>query len=174
MTESVEVLNNRGIELSESGNFSEAIACYKRAITLEKENYILYFNLGIAYQRQGNFRAAQSAMETALNLNCAEEVLESLAIICLEQKKFLDAKEYCQDGLDENPGNAHLWNTMGVIFFERGEYENASEAFERAVSINPYYYDALFNLRDTYSELGNARGEAECQARLSVLKERLR
>ena len=171
MTESVEALNNRGIELSESGNFSEAIACYKRAITLDKENYILYFNLGIAYQKQRNLRAAKAAMETAFNLNRADEVLESLAVICLEQKKFSEAMEYCQIGLDENPENAHLWNTMGVIFFEQGEYENAAEVFERAVSLNPYYYDALFNLRDTYSELGNAQGEAECQARLSDLKE---
>lgn len=173
MKESVEVLNNRGIALSESGNFLEAIACYKRAITLEKENYVLYFNLGIVYQKQRNLRAAKVAMESALRLNCADEVFESLAIICLEQKKYSEVTEYCQSGLEENPDNAHLWNTMGVIFFEQGEYENAAENFERAVSINPYYYDALFNLRDTYSELGNARGETECQARLSVLKERL-
>lgn len=171
MTESVEALNNRGIELSESGQFPEAIACYKRAIMLEKENYILYFNLGIAYQKQRNFRAAKAAMETALKLNRADEVLESLAVICLEQKKLSEAADYCHIGLDENPENAHLWNTMGVIFFEQGEYENAAETFEQAVSLNPYYYDALFNLRDTYSELGNTQGESECQARLSALKE---
>lgn len=170
MTESVEALNNRGIELSESGDFSEAIACYKRAITLEKENYILYFNLGIVYQKQGDFQAAKIAMETALKFNYAAEILESLAVICLELDKIPKAMFYCQTGLEEFPDNAQLLNTLGVIYFKQGEYENAAEAFEHAVSVNPYYYDALFNLRDTYSELGNAQGEAECQERLLALK----
>ena len=38
----------------------------------------------------------------------------------------------------------------------------ACEAFENAVTINSYYYDALFNLRDTYEELGNKAGYQMC------------
>ena len=45
------------------------------------------------------------------------------------------------------------------------------KAFERSVSINPYYYDALYNLRDTYDELGNKAGKEICQERLQKLKE---
>ena len=86
-------------------------------------------------------------------------------------KEFMEAAEHCRFGLEQNPVNAHLWNTLGVIFFNQEEYPTAAESFERAVSINPYYYDALYNLRDTYSELGNKAGEAVCEERLSKLKE---
>ena len=33
-----------------------------------------------------------------------------------------------------------------------------------AISIYPQFYDALFNLRDTYLELGNKTGADECSA----------
>ena len=141
---------------------------------MDRQNNLLWFNLGITYQKQGNFRAAKSALAKALDLNpCDEEALEQLAIVCLEREEFAEAVQCCQQGLEQNPVNARFWNTMGVIFFNQEEYEMAAESFERAVSINPYYYDALYNLRDTYSELGNKAGWADCAERLSKLKEPL-
>lgn len=172
MKESADFLNNQAIELTSRGNFAEAIACYKRAITIERENHLLWFNLGITYQKQGDLRRAKSALSTALEMNPDDqESAEQLAIVCLERKEFMEAAELCHCGLDLNPLNAHLWNTLGVIFFNQEEYAIAAESFERAVSINPYYYDALYNLRDTYSELGNEAGKAVCDERLKNIKE---
>ena len=172
MLESADFLNNQAIELTSRGNFTEAIACYKRAITIERENHLLWFNLGITYQKQGDLRGAKRALTTAYEMNPEDiEAIEQLAIVCLDRKEFFEAIQYCQLGLDLNPLNAPLWNTLGVVFFNREEYDFAAEAFERSVSINPYYYDALYNLRDTYSELGNKAGQAECSERLLKLKE---
>lgn len=172
MLESTDFLNNQAIELTSKGNFSEAIACYKRAITIERKNHLLWFNLGITYQRQGDLRGAKRALLAAHDINPNdEETLEQLAIVCLDQKEFIEAIQYCQIGLDQNPVNPRLWNTFGVIFFNQEEYPAAAESFERAVSINPYYYDALYNLRDTYDELKNEAGKAVCQEKLSKLKE---
>ena len=50
------------------------------------------------------------------------------------------------------------------------KYEDAAEAFEMALSIYPNYYDALFNLRDTYLELGNKTGAKECTECMKRLK----
>ena len=172
MLESADFLNNQAIELANKGNFKEAIACYKRAITIDRENSLLWFNLGITYKKNGDLAGAKHSLMAALDLNPDDfDAIEQLAIVCLERKEFLEAIGYCQSGLDANPVNAHLWNTLGALFFNQEEYAMASEAFERAVSINPYYYDALYNLRDTYSELDNAAGAAACQEKLSKLKE---
>lgn len=171
MLETTDFLNNQAIELTTQGNFTEAIACYKRAITLEKSNYLLWYNLAITYQKKGDLNGARRAMRAAFDLNCTDpEVIEQSAVISLGLKDFSAAIEYCNIGLSQNSSNANLWNTMGVIFFNQNEYSLASEAFERAVSINPYYYDALYNLRDAYSELQNHAGVAACQARLDLIK----
>lgn len=172
MLESADFLNNQAIELTSRGNFTEAIACYKRAITIERENHLLWFNLGITYQKQGDLRAAKRALTASYEINPEDaETIEQLAIVCLDRKEFLEAAQHCENGLDLNPVNAHLWNTLGVVFFNQEEYASAAEAFERSVSINPYYYDALYNLRDTYDELGNKAGKEICQERLQKLKE---
>ena len=172
MLESADFLNNQAIELTNKGNFAEAIACYKRALTIDRDNALLWFNLGITYHKKGDLHGAKRSLRTAYELDpCDPESIEQLAIVCLDRKEFLEAVEYCQAGLNENPANAHLWNTLGVIFFNQEDYEMAAESFERAVSINPYYYDVLYNLRDSYSELGNKTGAADCQERLSKLKE---
>lgn len=172
MLESADFLNNQAIELTSKGSFAEAIACYKRAITIERENHLLWFNLGITYQKQGDLHGAKRALLTAHEMDpYDEEAIEQLAIVCLDRKEFIEAVQYCQIGLDQNPVNPRLWNTLGVVFFNQEEYENAAEAFERAVSINPYYYDALYNLRDTYDELGNKAGKDICNEKLLKLKE---
>jgi tetratricopeptide (TPR) repeat protein len=73
-------------------------------------------------------------------------------------------------GLNLNPENYRLWNTRGVDFFNKGDYNEACESFENAVYLNPYYSDGLYNLRDTYKELGNKTGENVCNIKLQELK----
>ena len=160
MVESSEKLNNQAIILAEHGEYAEAIACLKRAITVEKENFLLWFNLGITYRDSGNMTAAKAAMEKAL------------AILCFQNGSLDEAMAYCEMGLQLNDNNSHLWNTMGVLFFNENAFMEAAEAFEQAVTINPYYYDALYNLHDAYEELGNTAGMQECSIRMSQIKER--
>ncbi len=171
MIEKAETLNTQAINLATSGHYTEAIACFKRALVVEQSNYLLWFNLGITYQEAGDLHRAKEAMLTANSISPNDqEVLESIALICFNLGQLEEAAEYCQDGLDLYPLNSHLWNTMGVLFFNQSEFSLAAEAFERAVSINPFYYDALFNLRDTYDELGNKEGKKACIEKMNEIK----
>ena len=170
MTERSDTLNNQAIILASDGAYNEAIACFKRAIVIDKENYLLWFNLGVTYRDAGNLADAECALETAHNIAPEnEEVAETYATICLMQKKFSLVQKICMDTLDMNPLNPHLWNLLGVTEFQSDNYEAASSYFEQAVSINPYYLDAIYNLRDTYSMLKNAKGEAACSAKIKEL-----
>ena len=170
MTERSDTLNNQAIILASDGAYNEAIACFKRAIIIDKENYLLWFNLGVTYRDAGNLLEAERALETAHNIAPEnEEVAETYATICLMQKKLSLVQRICMDTLDMNPLNPHLWNLLGVTAFQNEEYEEASSYFEQAVSINPYYMDAIYNLRETYSMLHNTSGEAALTARIQEL-----
>ncbi len=170
MTENSENLNSQAIELASRGEYPEAIACFVRAISMDRTNYLLWYNLGVTYRDSGNLAGAKEALEKAYDLNDTDtDILESLSLICLSQGEFEDAFDYCTEGLSIHQENAHLWNTLGVLHFQKHNFDKASEAFESAVTIDPHYYDALFNLRDTYTELGNTIGAQECATRLSKL-----
>ncbi len=170
MIERSDTLNNQAIILASDGAYNEAIACFKRAIVIDKENYLLWFNLGVTYRDAGKLLDAEHALETAHNIVPEnEEVAETYATICLMQKKFSLVQKICMDTLDMNPLNPHLWNLLGVTEFQSENYAEASSYFEQAVSINPYYLDAIYNLRDTYSVLKNSKGEAACSAKIKEL-----
>ncbi len=170
MTERSDTLNNQAIILASDGAYTEAIACFKRAIIIDKENYLLWYNLGVTYRDAGSLIDAENALETAYRMAPEkEDVSEAYATICLMQKKLSRVQQICMEALDFNPLNPHMWNLLGVSEFQSENFEEASSYFEQAVSINPYYLDALYNLRDTYSVLENKKGEAACEARLKEL-----
>ena len=171
MLESSEKLNNQAIILAQQGEFKEAIACFKRAISIERQNYLLWFNLGVTYRDAGKLEDARSAMEKAAEINPDDEgVLESLAALCFSMGDNDEAMYWCTLCLEENIYNSHIWNTIGVLYFNQRDYGSACEAFEHAITIDPYYYDALYNLRDTYEEMGNPMGMAECDKRMKDLE----
>ncbi|MGN0729326.1 tetratricopeptide repeat protein [Treponema sp.] len=163
MLENSEKLNNQAVRLASKGEYEDAIACLKRAITVENSNYLLWFNLALTYHDAGKASLAKSAMEHAYRINpYDEDTLESLASFCVSTESFDEALFYCAQGLELNPINPHYWNTSGVVRFNQGDFAAAVELFEHAVSLSPHYYDALFNLRDTYEELQNKTGVQEC------------
>lgn len=171
MIERSDTLNNQAIILASGGNYVESIACFKRAITIDKNNYLLWYNLGITYRDAGENESAREALIQAFQINPEnEEVIETLATQCLSMGNLNEAVYYCNYGLELNNANAHLWNLLGVCFFQEEMYIEASEGFEMALSLNPYYADALLNLKDTYSELGNKNGVIECTMRLKEIK----
>lgn len=171
MRETVHSLNERAIELSDTGDYTGAIACFRRAITVERNNHLLFFNLGITYFHAGDLARAKNALLQARRLKGDEsETLGMLAIVCKELGEKEDALLYCAEALGADSRNPTVWNTIGAIHFSAEAYGDACEAFEQAVTLNPYYYDALFNLRDTYDELGNRPGVEACEKQLAALR----
>lgn len=171
MTEHAESLNTQAINLAAQGDFKEAIACFKRALVVEKTNYLLWFNLGVTYRDAGKLLSAKECLLKAYEIQPVDrDVIETLSIICFSMEQFEEAMYYCTEGLYLFPTDANLWNTIGVIYFNQSLFTDATEAFERALTINPYYYDALFNLRDTYDELGNKIGREECIQKMKFIK----
>lgn len=165
-------LNSQAIELASKGDFKEAIACLKKALSIENDNYLLWFNLGITYRDAGDFMMARKSLIKAYSIETDDdEVTEALALIDYNMGLANEALNICLEGLERNSSNAHLWNTLGVIYFNSEIYSKAAEAFEQAVTINPYYYDALFNLRDAYMETGNQAGYMTCISQMKLIKD---
>ncbi|NLC93451.1 MAG: tetratricopeptide repeat protein [Treponema sp.] len=170
MIEHPDKLNNQAIILAADGNYTDAIACFKRAIILDRDNCLLWFNLGVTYKTKGDLILAKKALLKSHELNSLnDDVTETLATICLHLKDFESVETYCLEGINNNPSNSNLWNILGVKFFQSEDYNTASYCFESALTINPYHKDALYNLKDTYSELNNTIGESECENRLKEI-----
>ncbi len=171
MKERSDTLNNQAIVLASDGAYNEAIACFKRAIVIDKNNSLLWYNLGVTYRDAGQLDEARKALSTAYMIAPENtDIEETYATICLMMKDFESVRNICEESLDFNPLHSHLFNLLGVVEFQNEKYDSASSYFEEALHINPYYLDALYNLRDTYSMLKNKNGEKECNQKIKELE----
>ena len=170
MTERPDKLNNQAILLANDGQYYEAIACFKRAIVIEQNNYLLWYNLGITYRDSGDFLNARNSLEKAHQIAPERiDVLDTLSTLCINNEDYIAALNYSHDGIELAPDNSSFWNIAGVALFNMEKFDLACEHFEQALSLNPYDANALYNLRDTYTELHNHLGAKECDKRLREL-----
>jgi len=163
-------LNNSGIALTEANRPNEAILLFEKALGMEPENPSLWLNLGIAQQNTGDYEIAIESFHQALSIdNSLAEAWLSMGLMYYEMEEF----ELCEDcylsALIHNEKNPKTWNNLGVLYFSDGNNNDARNCFERAVSLSPHYYDALYNLRDVCRNLGDYRAAAEFERALSGL-----
>lgn len=168
MEESAAYLNDYAVRLAAEGNHAEAIACLRRGIRLEPKNSILWFNLGLSCRALDQIKEARNALLQALRLNPLDvDTLDTLGVVLHELGEDSSAEDAYKAALDLSPGNGRVWNNYGVLQFGQSRFEEACRSFEKAITLIPDFYDALYNLRDTYEELGKTCEMEKCTAILA-------
>src|SRR3989337_1490784 len=74
---------------------------------------------------------------------------------CFDQGKLNDAlKCFLELTRDNSDRFADVHNQVGIIYHQKGIFQNAITNFEHALKINPSYTEAAINLSIVYNELG--------------------
>ena len=168
--ETVAFLNDSGIALTAAKRPYEAIPLFRKALTIEPGNPLLWLNIGIAQQQTGNYDEAIDSFRRAISIeDDLSEAWLSLGLIYYETDEFEYAEECYRTALIYSDLDPKIWNNLGVLYFSKGDFEEARRLFEEAVMLSPHYYDALVNLRDTCRELKGYRAAAEFERTLSGL-----
>ncbi len=99
-------------------------------------------------------------MELAdLNLQSGPGAALELGIALLRQGKVGEAVRLFEEGLREDPTNAHAWQSLGIARASMGQLQEASTAFEQALRHDPELTEASVNLSRAYREM-NRHGDA--------------
>lgn len=163
-------LNDKGMALTQAGNYDEAIAAFSKGLELEPGNPVFYYNRGEAHRRAGRLVEAKADLEAVLALSGEEpDLLLALGLVADENDDFDLAERYYERALVLRAAFPEAWNNLGVVRFRRGDYRAAREAFEKAVALDADYGEAWYNLRDTYEELGLKTERAKAAARVREL-----
>lgn len=163
-------LNRAGIALTQAGKPFEAIAVFDKAIFLDKDNPVLYLNKGLSEQKTGNYEAAARCFEKAIDLRSNfSDAWAALGLLYYESGR-LETAERCYARALEGERKSETLNNLGVVYFNQERYEDARRRFEEAVSLSPFFYDALYNLRDVCVELDDLQAAAEAERAIRLLK----
>lgn len=163
MQESAQFFNDTGVNLARQGLHNEAIACLKKGLTFEPDNSLIWLNLGLSYYAAKRQADCKYALFQSVKYNPHEpDAWDSLALILYETGDLDRAEIAYESAIMLEPSNGRIWNNYGTLLFNKERYEDARKAFESAVTLQPDLGDAVFNLRDTYLELGDKELAEKC------------
>ena len=147
---SVELLNNLAISLARQGRDEEAIALYKQALKLKKDDPITGRNLGVAYFRAHRYRDAlpllqlfATATPTFQSLN-----LTGLDLFALDQ--FRAAAEYLERASRFEPNDLPTLDILGKAYWRAKNYAGVTRVFNRIMAIDSGSPEAHFMLGMAY------------------------
>lgn len=134
------------------GNFAAAEKLYQQFVELQPNSVIALANLGVTQFRQGKLTAAQLALEkaTAANPNDAFS-LTTLGAVMIEQNRIEDSIGYLERASAVVPDDPITLNYLGVAASQLGQFGKAEQSLRRAISVNPEYAEAHFNLAVIYA-----------------------
>ncbi|MBX7149970.1 tetratricopeptide repeat protein [bacterium] len=105
-------------------------------------------------------------------IDCTLKIMDADIKYLIEQGKnffknqaYKKAEGFFLKVIASNREFADVYNMLGVIYHQSGEFSRAIESFEKALKINPNYTEALLNLSVLYNDLGEYR-----QAKQLVMK----
>lgn len=118
-----------------------------------------HFSRALAHHELGQFKKAEQDLEVALLAAPNNPLLlNHLGYLWASQGIHLDdAQEMIEKALIIEPNNGYFLDSMGVVFYQKKEYQAAINLFENAIREIPYHADVLENLGDAYWQVGRVQ-----------------
>lgn len=163
-----QVLFNLGEVSRMMNNQSDAVDFYNQAIEVMpntvKNDWTIYYALGMAYERNGQWPEAEKALQKALKIsNRHPFVLNYLGYTWLEQNQnFNEALFMIFEAYNANPEDGHIMDSLGWALYRMGKYEDAVKILERASEYLPGNALLCDHLGDAYWQVGR-KAEAKFQ-----------
>lgn len=163
----LQALVNLGDLAREQEDFLTAKNYYTQAITEIEQGkpnpafWGIYFARGVCSERLKNWEEAEQDFKTALKLEPDQpDLLNYYGYSLLDlnlTNRIDDAKEMLIKAQQQRPDDPHITDSIGWLWFKKGDYTKAVRFLERAAAQMPY--DATINehLGDVYWRLGREK-----------------
>ena len=156
------------IAREKAGDFKSSIQCYESALTLSPEHDEIASNLGRLAYRMGMREIAEQLFVGYLKKHpLALEATNNLACCQRDQHRYGEAIATITPLIQANPLNALLWNTLGTILTDQGDFESALPFFDEALRIDPDFVKARYNRSTATLQMGDPHAALiDCEAAL--------
>ena len=141
-----------------SKNFSQhlkAIELLDKALELEPQNKLYWYNLAHVYLTLGQYDKAAERFERVLDFDPHSALtLYSLGLALSKHGSHQAALDRLQQALEINPEYEDAHYQLGTVYRALGRLDEAAAAYERCLSFNPDHRYASYGLGQVYMQLG--------------------
>ncbi len=143
------------IAREKAGDFKSSIQCYESALALSPDHVEIANNLGRLAYRMGMRDIAEKFFLHYLDrYPGAYEASNNLACCQRDGHRYGEAIESLRPAIQANPENPMLWNTLGTILTDQGEFEQAMPFFDEALRLDDGFVKARYNRSTAKLQLG--------------------
>ena len=123
------------------------------------------------YHQAGDLRRAEPIYRRIVEQDpaCLEGRL-LLAALCQAQNRLDEAAGHYQQAVQIQPGDASIYNSLGICQAMQQNRDAAAASFRRAIELKPDLPHAHSNLGNVYKELGHLPQAVECYQQAVRLK----
>jgi len=135
------------IAREKAGDFASSVSAYESALRLIPDHAEVAADLARLAFRLGMHQQSEKLCRHFLARHPTHpETINNLACAVRSQQRYDEAIEILRPALLGMPENAMLWNTMGSVVAEKGDYATARVFFEEAVRLDEAFNKARYNL----------------------------
>lgn len=156
------------IAREKAGDFKTSIACYESALKLSPEHDEIAANLGRLAYRMGLKAIAEQLLIGYLKKHpLAVEATNNLACCQRDQHRYGEAIATLTPLIQANPTNPLLWNTLGTVLTDQGDFEGALPFFDEALRLDERFVKARYNRSTATLQMGDPYAALiDCEAAL--------
>lgn len=147
-SDDIPTLTALGDVLKNQEKWPEAIEAYSKAVNLikvpETKHWLLFYNRGIAYERNNEWEKAESDLEKALQLVPVSyapgraSILNYLGYSWVDRGENIDAAfKMLQEAVSLSPRDGAIIDSLAWAYYRLGRYDEAVRELERAIELKP-------------------------------------
>ncbi len=142
------------------GRAAEMLNAIKEAVRVSPKNSERQTKLGMALLNEGRLKEATQAFNQALKYD-PENAERQTAIgeAFLNHGLSSEAEKAFKASIKSAPDNVFVYNRLGIAFRRQKKFDEAITYYLKALEIDPYEENLLFNLARAYIEAGH-KGKA--------------
>ncbi len=137
------------------GKFADAADAYNRAARLNQTSADIQYSLGLTFNKLNRADEEILAYKRAVALKPDyANAIERLGLAYFKKNRYKEAAAAFEQ-LKTYKSDAKTYNYLGEAYFEAGQTQESVNEFNNAVSVNPDFDKARFNLGRAYLKLGD-------------------
>ena len=149
------LLSNLGLAYRNQGKIDEAMAEWKKTISIVPDYPDAHSNLGLVYLKQGNLEKAIVEYKKVISIIPRyAEAHVNLGIAYGGQGKLEEEIAALKTAIKINPNLAEAHYNLGLVYRKQSKIEKAIVEYKTAIRINPNYLQAHVNLGLIYQKQG--------------------